>query len=81
MYLLHCLNEINVEFPEVLNSGYLRDMDMAKLSPNQGSTLVFLLLTSGEELTVFQEPEALGQLLWSSAFFGNCIVPLVCPQV
>nr|XP_043869510.1 NLR family CARD domain-containing protein 3-like [Solea senegalensis]XP_043869511.1 NLR family CARD domain-containing protein 3-like [Solea senegalensis] len=53
--LFHCLNELNdrslvEEIQNYLSSGSLRE---AKLSPAQWSTLVFVLLTSEEELSVF----------------------------
>ncbi|XP_034715298.1 NACHT, LRR and PYD domains-containing protein 3-like [Etheostoma cragini] len=54
--LFHCLNELNdhslmEEIQSYLSSGSL---DKAKLSPAQWSTLVFVLLTSEEELNVFE---------------------------
>nr|XP_020460759.1 NACHT, LRR and PYD domains-containing protein 3-like isoform X2 [Monopterus albus] len=53
--LFHCLNEVNdhslvEEIQSYLSSG---NLDKAKLSPAQWSTLVFVLLTSEEELSVF----------------------------
>ncbi|XP_023287067.1 NACHT, LRR and PYD domains-containing protein 3-like [Seriola lalandi dorsalis] len=54
--LFHCLNELNdhslvEEIQSYLSSGSL---DKAKLSPAQWATLVFVLLTSEEELSVFE---------------------------
>lgn len=54
--LFHCLNELNdhsltKEIQSYLNSGSL---STAKLSPAQWATLVFVLLTSEEELSVFE---------------------------
>ncbi|XP_041819021.1 NACHT, LRR and PYD domains-containing protein 3-like isoform X2 [Chelmon rostratus] len=54
--LFHCLNELNDrslvdEIQSYLRSGSL---DKAKLSPAQWATLVFVLLTSEEELSVFE---------------------------
>uniref|UniRef100_UPI0037E6FFB5 NACHT, LRR and PYD domains-containing protein 3-like n=1 Tax=Semicossyphus pulcher TaxID=241346 RepID=UPI0037E6FFB5 len=54
--LFHCLNELNdhslvEEIQSFLNSGSL---NKAKLSPAQWATLVFVLLTSEEELSVFE---------------------------
>lgn len=69
--LFHCLNELNdhslvEEIQSFLSSGSLnRD----KLSPSQWATLVFVLLTSEEELSVFElsnytrSEEALQRLL------------------
>ncbi|XP_056432732.1 NACHT, LRR and PYD domains-containing protein 3-like [Gadus chalcogrammus] len=56
MNLLHCLNEIHdnslvEEIQSYVRSGSL---STAKLSPTQCSTLVYILLTSEERLTVFQ---------------------------
>ncbi|XP_041672467.1 NACHT, LRR and PYD domains-containing protein 3-like isoform X2 [Cheilinus undulatus] len=53
--LFHCLNELNdhslvEEIQSFLHSGSL---NKAKLSPAQWATLVFVLLTSEEELSVF----------------------------
>ncbi|XP_070708568.1 NLR family CARD domain-containing protein 3-like [Pempheris klunzingeri] len=54
--LFHCLNELNdhslvEEIQSYLSSGSL---NKAKLSPAQWATLVFVLLTSEEELSVFE---------------------------
>ncbi|XP_039644360.1 NLR family CARD domain-containing protein 3-like isoform X1 [Perca fluviatilis] len=54
--LFHCLNELNdhslvEEIQSYLSSGSL---NKAKLSPAQWATLVFVLLTSEEELDVFE---------------------------
>ncbi|KAM4608704.1 NLR family CARD domain-containing protein 3-like [Polymixia lowei] len=54
--LFHCLNELNdhslvEEIQSFLNSGNLPE---SKLSPAQWSALVFVLLTSEEELDVFE---------------------------
>ncbi|XP_039990373.1 NACHT, LRR and PYD domains-containing protein 3-like [Xiphias gladius] len=54
--LFHCLNELNdhslvEEIQSCLNSGSL---NKASLSPAQWATLVFVLLTSEEELSVFE---------------------------
>ncbi|XP_078146858.1 NACHT, LRR and PYD domains-containing protein 3-like isoform X1 [Centroberyx gerrardi] len=54
--LFHCLNELNdhslvEEIQSYLSSGSLH---RAKLSPAQWATLVFVLLTSEEELSVFE---------------------------
>lgn len=54
--LFHCLNELNdhslvEEIQSYLSSGSLNE---AKLSPAQWATLVFVLLTSEEELSVFE---------------------------
>ncbi|XP_044033807.1 NLR family CARD domain-containing protein 3-like isoform X2 [Siniperca chuatsi] len=54
--LFHCLNELNdhslvEEIQSYLNSGSL---NKTKLSPSQWATLVFVLLTSEEELSVFK---------------------------
>ncbi|XP_034563085.1 NACHT, LRR and PYD domains-containing protein 3-like [Notolabrus celidotus] len=54
--LFHCLNELNdhslvEEIQSFLSSGSL---NTAKLSPAQWATLVFVLLTSEEELSVFE---------------------------
>lgn len=69
--LFHCLNELNdhslvEEIQSYLSSGSL---DKANLSPAQWATLVFVLLTSEEELSVFdlsnyaRSEEALRMLL------------------
>lgn len=54
--LFHCLNELNDcslmdEIQGFLSSGSL---EQVKLSPSQWATLVFVLLTSEEDLSVFQ---------------------------
>uniref|UniRef100_A0A3Q3GMW8 NACHT domain-containing protein n=1 Tax=Labrus bergylta TaxID=56723 RepID=A0A3Q3GMW8_9LABR len=54
--LFHCLNELNdhsliEEIQSFLHSGSL---NKAQLSPSQWATLVFVLLTSEEELSVFK---------------------------
>ncbi|XP_024913837.1 NLR family CARD domain-containing protein 3-like isoform X3 [Cynoglossus semilaevis] len=54
--LFHCLNELNdhslvEEVQSFFRSGSLREV---KLSPAQWSTLVYVLLTSEEELSVFE---------------------------
>ncbi|KAM9426504.1 NACHT, LRR and PYD domains-containing protein 3-like [Pholidichthys leucotaenia] len=54
--LFHCLNELNdhslvEEIQSYFNSGSL---NKTKLSPSQWATLVFVLLTSEEELRVFE---------------------------
>ncbi|KAM3592328.1 uncharacterized protein V6R79_016728 [Siganus canaliculatus] len=54
--LFHCLNELNDrslvdEIQSYLRSGSL---DEAQLSPSQWATLAFVLLTSDEELSVFE---------------------------
>ncbi|KAL0992682.1 hypothetical protein UPYG_G00096680 [Umbra pygmaea] len=55
--LFHCLNELNdrslvEEIQTYLNSG---SVSKAKLSPTQWSALVFVLLTSDDELDVFDQ--------------------------
>uniref|UniRef100_A0A3P9NA97 NACHT, LRR and PYD domains-containing protein 3-like n=1 Tax=Poecilia reticulata TaxID=8081 RepID=A0A3P9NA97_POERE len=54
--LFHCLNELNdhslvEEVQDIFSSGIL---NQATLSPAQWATLIFVLLTSEEELNVFQ---------------------------
>lgn len=54
--LFHCLNELNDRSLVDEIQGYLRSgrLNQAKLSPAQWATLVFVLLTSKEELSVFE---------------------------
>ncbi|XP_074475770.1 NACHT, LRR and PYD domains-containing protein 3-like isoform X1 [Sebastes fasciatus] len=54
--LFHCLNELNDHSLVKEIQSYLRkgSLNKAKLSPAQWATLVFVLLTSEEELTVFE---------------------------
>ncbi|XP_037611098.1 NACHT, LRR and PYD domains-containing protein 3-like [Sebastes umbrosus] len=69
--LFHCLNELNDHSLVEEIQSYLRkgSLNKAKLSPAQWATLVFVLLTSEEELTVFElsnytrSEEALARLL------------------
>ncbi|XP_074475772.1 NACHT, LRR and PYD domains-containing protein 3-like [Sebastes fasciatus] len=69
--LFHCLNELNDHSLVKEIQSYLRkgSLNKAKLSPAQWATLVFVLLTSEEELTVFElsnytrSEEALARLL------------------
>lgn len=53
--LFHCLNELNDRSLVDEIQGYLKSgsLNQAKLSPAQWNTLVFVLLTSEEELSVF----------------------------
>ncbi|XP_029311493.1 NLR family CARD domain-containing protein 3-like [Cottoperca gobio] len=54
--LFHCLNELNDHSLVEEIQGYLRsgNLNKAKLSPAQWATLVFVLLTSEKELSVFE---------------------------
>lgn len=54
--LFHCLNELNDDslVEEIQSCLTLGSLDKAKLSPAQWATLVFVLLTSEDELSVFE---------------------------
>lgn len=54
--LFHCLNELNDHslVEEIQSCLSLGSLDKAKLSPAQWATLVFVLLTSEDELSVFE---------------------------
>lgn len=54
--LFHCLNELNDHslVEEIQSCLSLGSLDKAKLSPAQWATLVFVLLTSEDELSVFK---------------------------